>query len=266
LLVEDNVVGQKVAATMLENLGCNVDVVADGTEAVKAAIQAPYHAILMDCQIPVLDGYRATSEIRRLQGGSSRTPIIALTASPAAADRERCLAAGMDDYLAKPLRLEALAAVLDRWAGGRLDQVTAVPPSEHPPVRLDDVDQPADDVGPVLDVEVLSRLEGLGKVAGVDLIEQLATLFLAEADAHVTAMRHGLDASDAAAVARSAHTLRGASANIGATHLAIVCAQLEAACDTGDSLNSMSRLERLKLVDAELERVRAAFASGKVRP
>jgi len=116
LLAEDNPVNQQVGKAMLENLGFRVDVVADGAEAVRSATMTPYRAILMDCQMPVLDGYQAARQIRRLQAGSHRTPIVAVTASAMQSDQDRCLAAGMDDYLAKPLRLKALAEVLARWA------------------------------------------------------------------------------------------------------------------------------------------------------
>ncbi len=116
LLAEDNPVNQRVAASMLEHLGFLVDVVEDGAEAVRAAHLTSYRAILMDCQMPVLDGYQATTEIRSQQGEHPRVPIIAVTASAMKWDQERCLAAGMDDYVPKPLGLDALAAVLARWA------------------------------------------------------------------------------------------------------------------------------------------------------
>ena len=133
LLAEDQPVNQRVATAMLENLGFLVDIAADGAGAVRAAILTRYRAILMDCQIPVLDGYRATGEIRRRQGASSRTPIIALTGSATPADRERCLAAGMDDYLTKPLSVKALAATLARWAPG--DRSQTVPFARSRPSR-----------------------------------------------------------------------------------------------------------------------------------
>jgi len=101
---------------MLIKLGFQVDIVSDGTEAVKAATTTSFRAILMDCQMPHLDGYDATREIRRLEATTHRVPIIAITASAMPSDQERCLAAGMDEYLTKPLNLEMLAAVLDRWA------------------------------------------------------------------------------------------------------------------------------------------------------
>ncbi len=123
LLAEDNPINQRVATVMLEHLGFNVDVVDDGAQAVQATTSTQYQAILMDCQMPVLDGYEATGEIRRQQGVSTRIPIIAVTASAMKSDQQRCLAAGMDDYLPKPLTLKALSAVLDRWAPGGSDVV-----------------------------------------------------------------------------------------------------------------------------------------------
>ena len=133
LLAEDNPVNQRVAAAMLENLGFRVDVVADGAQAVQAAAAAPYKAIFMDGQMPVLDGYEATSEIRRLQAGSHRTPIIAVTGSTMKSDQLRCLAAGMDDFIAKPMNLHALDDVLTRWASDGSDPAALGDPSAPPP-------------------------------------------------------------------------------------------------------------------------------------
>ena len=114
LLAEDHPLNQRVTTVMLEQLGFRVDVVADGAQAVKAANITRYDAILMDCQIPVLDGYRATAAIRLHAGASRNAPIVAVTASGVGSDRQRCLDAGMDDYLTKPLSLKVLAATLAR--------------------------------------------------------------------------------------------------------------------------------------------------------
>jgi two-component system, sensor histidine kinase and response regulator len=258
LLAEDNALNQRVAAAMLENLGFDVDIVADGAEAVNAATLAPYHAILMDCQIPVLDGYQATSEIRRLQGASRRTPIIAVTASTMKSDQQRCLAAGMDDYLAKPLSLKALAAVLARWAPEGSDPGIVVDPAEPLPATHADVAHVADAARPVLDAQVVDRLERLGRAAGEDLMGQLAVLFLADADTRVVALRQALTGDDATAVLRAAHTMSGASANLGATELARLCAALATGSAAGDLVGSGAILEA---VEAELGRVRSALGS-----
>jgi two-component system sensor histidine kinase/response regulator len=236
LLAEDNAVNQRVGAAMLAHLGFGVDVVADGTAAVKAALQTHYAAILMDCQIPGLDGYQATGEIRRLEEPGGRTPIIGVTSSATESDEQRCLAAGMDDFLAKPLHLTALAVALARWT------------TEAPGA--------SDSGRPVLDALVVARLERLGAAAGEDLMGQLATLFLADADALISALRRALAEGDAAEVVRSAHTLSGSSANLGATDLARLCADLALHRGAGEPVG---REELFAGIEAELGRVRSAL-------
>lgn len=115
LVAEDNVVNQKIAVKLLAALGCKTDVADNGREAVQAVSRTSYDLVLMDCQMPVLDGYAATGEIRKLNSSRKSVPIVALTANAMAGDREKCLDAGMDDYLAKPLRKAALAQTLARW-------------------------------------------------------------------------------------------------------------------------------------------------------
>jgi CheY-like chemotaxis protein len=253
LLAEDNPVNQRVASAMLENLGFRVDVVADGAQAVKAAAETSYQAILMDGQMPILDGYLAATEIR-LHEGPRRTPIIAVTGSAMKSDQQRCLAAGMDDYLAKPLNLDALAEVLRRWSDPAMgDDPTRPAPPVH--VGLDHLDDPG---RPVLDADVIARLEHLGASAGEDLMGQLATLFLADAVTRVAALRQAIARDDASAVVRSAHTLSGASANLGATALARLCATLASDGAVGDLSGGDSLLDAL---EDELGRVREALGS-----
>jgi CheY-like chemotaxis protein len=118
LVAEDNPVNQFVARQLLETLGYEVEVVDDGAKAVDAVAAGSYAAVLMDCQMPVMDGYEASSTIRSREDGDARIPIIALTAGAMEGDVDRCLAAGMDDHLPKPVRLEELSRTLDTWLSG----------------------------------------------------------------------------------------------------------------------------------------------------
>jgi CheY-like chemotaxis protein len=122
LVAEDNPVNQRVAVRMLERLGLGADVASDGHEAVQSYARQPYAAILMDCQMPELDGFEATAQIRAREGTGRRTPIVAMTASAMRGDRERCLEAGMDDYISKPITIESLSAVLERWLSLTADE------------------------------------------------------------------------------------------------------------------------------------------------
>ena len=115
LVAEDNLVNQRVVQGMLKRLGYEADIVADGAEAVRLLGERSYDLVLMDCQMPVLDGYQATEAIRRAEAGGRRVPIIALTANAMASDRERCLECGMDDFVSKPLKLQELGRVIERW-------------------------------------------------------------------------------------------------------------------------------------------------------
>jgi CheY-like chemotaxis protein len=115
LVVEDNIVNQRIASKMLQNLGYTPDIASNGREAIEATLRNPYQAILMDCQMPEMDGFETTREIRKLEGAGARIPIIALTANAMSGDRELCVEAGMDDYLAKPVDLQQLDAALCAW-------------------------------------------------------------------------------------------------------------------------------------------------------
>jgi signal transduction histidine kinase/DNA-binding response OmpR family regulator len=116
LVVEDNPVNQRIAVRLLEKIGCRVDLAANGAEALQKAARSPYDLIFMDCQMPEMDGYEATAEIRRCEGHSKHTPIIAMTAHTMQGDREKCLQTGMDDFLPKPVKKEALSEILQKWA------------------------------------------------------------------------------------------------------------------------------------------------------
>ena len=251
LLVEDNPVNQKVAARTLERLGYRVAVAQNGLEALEALARKPYAAVLMDVQMPEMDGYEATAEIRKREETSGRrTPIIAMTANAMQGDREKALASGMDDYLSKPVRQEELSEVLGRWVP-QVDaaDVARVPATEHGAARVPDgnVDERP------LDPEVLAVLRELGDD---ELLKELVEMFLDDASTRLAALRGALDGGDAGSVEREAHTLKGSSGNMGAKKMAAICAELQEAGASGDHPRAAELLGRL---DEEFGRVRPAI-------
>jgi two-component system sensor histidine kinase/response regulator len=270
LVAEDSAVNQRVTRAMLENLGYRVDTVADGTEAVNAAASKQYRAILMDCQLLGLDGDLATTEIRRWRGASRSTPIIAVTASEEKADELRCLTSGMDDYLTKPLTMKTLAAVLAKWvpdpaedheaamADGLDVTVVADVPADDPPTDLSIRVAP-----PVLDGLALDRLERLGVATGEDLVAQLTVLFLADADQCIETLHAAIARLDTAAVFRCAHTMTGASANLGALELARLCNELAIEAEAGHLPGGELTLVA---IEAELDRARTALSARSTTP
>lgn len=252
LVAEDNQVNQKIASIMLEKSGCRVDVANDGREAVDACARTSYSAILMDCQMPVMDGYEAAQRIREQESGDPRTPIIAMTASAMAGDRERCLAAGMDDYVSKPIDRQTLLAVLSRWLP------RPVPTSAEPdPVGTEVLD-------PVLDPVAVQQLLRLGDAAGFEVLQELLDLFDRDTPQRVAALREALTGRDAAAVEFVAHSLKGSVLTLGATRAGELCSRLEQA---GRHADLDGTEEVLCELDVQLGAVRDALgqvvASGR---
>jgi CheY-like chemotaxis protein/HPt (histidine-containing phosphotransfer) domain-containing protein len=233
LVAEDNAVNQKLAVRQLEKLGLKADTVANGIEAVEALSRVAYDVVLMDCQMPEMDGYTASREIRGLEAGRRRTPIIALTANALEGDRERCLAAGMDDYVTKPVSEADLARVLARYI-------------------------PADEASP-LDEEVVSRLQALSSDDS-DFLGELASLYLGDAPARLAAMREAVASGDAETFASAAHALKSSSGNVGATRMRDLASSLETIGKSGTTEGAQAVLDE---ADAELERV--AGALGRMR-
>jgi two-component system sensor histidine kinase/response regulator len=233
LVVEDNASNQLVAQGILRLLGYRADVASDGTEALDALDRAEFDAILMDCQMPEMDGFTATREIRRREGPGRHTPVIAMTAGASDSDRNLCLSAGMDDFLSKPVKPREIDAMLARWV-----------------VAADVV---ADDL--VLDHDVLEELRQL--TPDGSLLADIVEVFLSSAPQHVLELQAAVAAGDAGAVRQCAHRLRGESAAVGAVELAALCRPLEEQAITG----------RLDGAPALASSIAAAFerAAGELR-
>jgi len=243
LVAEDNVVNQQVAIHMLEASGYQAKAVANGREAVQAAASQSYGAILMDCQMPEMDGFAATAEIRRMEGATRHTPIIALTANALKGEREKCLAAGMDDYIAKPILPETLNSVLNHWlrpSTSAIEVSTAAVTVEDITGEPDQRDSPVD----------LRQIEELGDQ---DFMTELLQAFYAEANVILRRMREAEPQEDGIVLARAAHALRGSSGTVGAHRLFAVCLQLETAAHEHDLTAVPGLLDEL---EAEIESIR----------
>jgi two-component system sensor histidine kinase/response regulator len=255
LLAEDNLVNQRVAVRMLEKLGYGVETVLNGREAVETLSRTPYAAVLMDVQMPEMDGYEATAEIRRREEAMDRrTPIIAMTANAMQGDREKALAAGMDDYIPKPVQLESLEAVLERWTNRPV-----VDPGATALASQEDSADPAVPPGeeePTLDHEAFEGLRKLGDVS------ELVEMFLDDVPPRLDALRRAVKEGDARSVDEVAHMLKGSSGYMGAKGMGKVCAELEDVGASGDLSCAPALLERL---EGEFERVRPVLEAEIAR-
>jgi signal transduction histidine kinase/DNA-binding response OmpR family regulator len=249
LLAEDNAVNQKVSIRILEKLGYYVDTVANGAEAVEKLENGLYDAVLMDCQMPEMDGYAATREIRRREGGSRRSIIIAMTASAMTGDRERCLASGMDDYVTKPVRSEELQQTLQR----HLTQSA----HDHPGV-------PAESVGKLAgETELVTRLRELEQEIGSDDMQELVADFVVETTRCLQALRDAASRADTKATVRLLQALTDSSANLGAAQLVEVCSHLHAAMDLNPTIDCTPGLAQLgdahRAVMGEIDEIYPTF-------
>jgi CheY-like chemotaxis protein/HPt (histidine-containing phosphotransfer) domain-containing protein len=219
LVVDDNEVNLLVAQRMLEELGFEVDLAVNGQEAIDASAGYDYAAILIDSQMPGMDGNEATSIIRRSEGDEKHTPIIALTANALAPDREKAFAAGVDDYLSKPVFLEDLEGAL-----GRLLASDGDAPIE---VLAADLRQNGMSSGSVFDASIVEELRKIGGPGEPDLFSELAGQFLDQMPAWLNDIRSAASHGDAETVRRLAHKLLGLCRQIGAERIARVCDDLE---------------------------------------
>src|SRR5215212_5071318 len=245
LLAEDYPVNRMVAIAMLERSGYRVDAVGNGKEAVEALSSVPYAAVLMDVQMPEMDGYEATAEIRRREGSGPRTPIIAMTANAMQGDREKAIEAGMDDYVTKPVGREELEAVLRRW----------IPrPEDAPPLDNDEDPGP-----PAVDLSVLESRRGPQKGGEPDKLARIVDLFVEDVPIQLAAIRRAVKRGEAQEVVEKAHMLKGGSGYMGAARMAQMCARLE---ESGASGELWRAPELLDAIETEFGRVRPALTAA----
>lgn len=241
LLAEDNAVNQALATAMLENLGLTADIASDGVEALMLAEKQDYDLVLMDCQMPLMDGYEATACLReREQGTGKRLPIVALTANAMEGDRKKCIAAGMDDYLTKPYSLEQLETVLRRWLAPVAQAVAN--PMRAPEMRAAVTAESAAAEHPAaINTAFLVQMRKLDPDGGMGLVRKILQAYLESSASLQERLEAALAAGDAETLWRCAHTLKSSSANVGAEVLSVLYKELEA-CGRGLRLDEARQL------------------------
>lgn len=243
LIAEDNPINQMVAQRMLENLGYRTRVVNNGSEAVRAAESEKFALVLMDCQMPEMDGYAATRLLRERENGGNRLPIVALTASAMEGDAERCFAAGMDDYLTKPVSLDTLRRVVERWLA----------PTETE-------GQPPDGLAgeqTTLDLDALEALRSLTSGTEADLAD-MVSVFLRSTGVGIERLNAATAQRDFESAGRAAHSMKGGASALGVTAFASLCESVVRAASRGDDEQLAALVVQL---EKEYRKLPAAFAA-----
>ena len=247
LIAEDNSVNQRVALLLLEQLGYSADVAANGYEVLTALHRQPYDIVLMDVQMPDMDGLEATRRIQAEWPEARRPRVVAMTASALIADRNACLSAGMDGFLSKPILIRELQAALRNVAGPPAPAPAALPPPEPPgePPRLDPV--------------YLDRLRQLEEASGRSIVAEIVDSFLGEMPRRLSRMREVLATGDAGALSFAAHALKGAGAQLGAARLAAMCHDLDLRARE-NALDGAA--EMIDEIEREIERLTPLLRQG----
>lgn len=265
LLVDDNLVNCEVAIDMLEVLGFDVDVAHNGEEALEIYDRALHTLILMDCEMPVMNGFVTTTKIREIENQQNQTPkpIIALTAHAVKGAKETCIGHGMDDFISKPFTLSSLRSMLEKW----LDQDPVdLQVEKESAVDWSQEDQSQNKVSHiddgVLDSETLKRLSMRQKTSNSSLLNKVAEIYIAQSSGLLKELSEAEEADDLDAVRLAAHALKSSSANIGALELSALCGTLEQRCDQGEIDKTLVQqvIETYPVVEAALNDV----INGKV--
>jgi CheY-like chemotaxis protein len=241
LIAEDLPVNQKLMLRMLGRMGYRADVANHGLEVLEALGRRSYDMILMDVQMPEMDGLEASRRIGEMDLGDRRPRIVALTANALMEDRQACRASGMDDYLSKPVQVKELQVVLERCGRWAQDRARTTGPAEAAPEAA------MPPAAPMIDPTVLETLRQMGTGSGADVIGDQQRLFRADGDPLLLAMREAVERGDASGLKQAAHSLKGAASNLGASALAVSCGRLEAmgrADSIGDADTVLPGLEQ----------------------
>lgn len=239
LIVEDNVINQKVATKMLERMHIASDIVENGAEAVTALKNFHYDLVLMDLQMPVMDGLEATRQIRAMEGTEKHTTIIALTANVMSGDREQCLEAGMDDYLSKPMKQEDLEQMINKWIEKTTTESAQIP-KQHSPNAEEELIDPA-------------RIKEILDLGDEGLLKELLEIFLDDGKKALQEIESAIAANNNILLRESSHRLKGVSANLGMNSLATLSSSLE---QFALSNNSESAKELLATLSEQFEKVK----------
>jgi signal transduction histidine kinase/CheY-like chemotaxis protein/HPt (histidine-containing phosphotransfer) domain-containing protein len=251
LLAEDNEVNREIAVSVLETLGCEVTVAHDGSEAVSRYRVAPVDFILMDCQMPVMDGYEATRAIRAIESvAGPSVPIVALTADVVQGALERSLAAGMDDHISKPFSRRDIALCLARWLPNKMRRAAAPAGAAGgaPAVKAAAQEKAAAEIDPA----ALEQLRGMQTADGTELAAKIVQMFISQTPSLFDSARAAQASGNARDLRRAAHTLKSTSATVGATNLARLAAALEFDAEAGRIEQAP---ETLTLMQSDFERV-----------
>ncbi len=254
LLAEDNVTNQQVAMSALKRMGLMVDVATNGTEALKALESLPYDLVLMDCQMPEMDGYEATRQIRNTQSAvlNHAIPIIAMTANVIKGDREKCLEAGMNDYISKPVYPQTLAVVIEKWLPKEASDATKQSFSKKNDAAAGSGEKQVLSETPVFNVDGMMELG----IEDEDLKLKVVKIFLKDIPGNIEALRNYLKTGEAEGVTLHAHSIKSASACIGGEALQAVAFELEKSGKAGDLETAKILLPEL---DMEVARLKTAL-------
>jgi signal transduction histidine kinase/HPt (histidine-containing phosphotransfer) domain-containing protein len=265
LLTDDNLINQKVASRLLQQLGYRADIAKNGLEAIQALERQAYDLVFMDVQMPVLDGLEATRQIRQKQGATAAPAhfkrgisIVAMTANAMQGDRDKCIAAGMDDYIPKPVRLEMIQAVIERLAPGILNANSGAITAALTPTTPAPLVSAATVENPPVNFERLDEFSG----GNPESLQELIGLYLSQTTEQIESIQAALDSGDLGRVSRVAHSCAGASSTCGMSMIAPVLRKLEIAANAGEGAALPGLLSEIR---KEFNRIQAFLKTRTAR-